>query len=152
MEEQPQHGPVVRLMRRRVRRKGFTPRVAASLIAFLWAVGVVVFGVLEHLVDPDSFDSIWLGMWWALQTVTTVGYGDVVPAGTAGKVIAAFLMLGGLSLFAVVTGAVTSIFVAQAQAERQMSAEDPVMRRFDELTAELGEIKADLARPDRNRD
>jgi len=132
--------------------KGLRPRFAAYLIAAIWLVAVVTFGVVEHLVDPDTFPNVWLGMWWALQTVTTVGYGDVVPAGTAGKVIAAFLMLGGLSLFAVVTGAVTSIFVAQAQAERQMSAEDPVMRKFDELTAELGEIKADLARPDRNRD
>jgi hypothetical protein len=55
-----------------------------------------------------------------------------------------------LSLFAVVTGAVTSIFVAQAQAERQQSPEDPVMRRFDEITADLQAIKADLARRDRN--
>jgi voltage-gated potassium channel len=149
MEQEPAHGPLARVMTRRVRKKGFTPRVAASLIAGLWALGVVVFGVLERLVDPDSFDNVWLGMWWALQTVTTVGYGDVVPGGTAGKLIAAFLMLGGLSLFAVVTGAVTSIFVAQAQAERQGSPEDPVMRRFDEISTELQAIKADLARRDR---
>ena len=121
MKQEPPHGPLARVMSRRVRKKGFTPRVAASFIAGLWALGVVVFGVLERLVDPDSFDNVWLGMWWALQTVTTVGYGDLVPSGTAGKLIAAFLMLGGLSLFAVVTGAVTSIFVAQAQAERQVS-------------------------------
>jgi voltage-gated potassium channel len=150
MEQEPAHGPLARVMTRRVRKKGFTPRVAASLIAGLWALGVVVFGVLERLVDPDSFDNVWLGMWWALQTVTTVGYGDVVPGGTAGKLIAAFLMLGGLSLFAVVTGAVTSIFVAQAQAERQESAEDPMMRRFDEISADLHAIKADLDRRDRH--
>jgi voltage-gated potassium channel len=150
MEQKPPHGPLARVMRKRVRRKGFTPRVAASLVAGLWAIGVVIFGVLERLVDPDSFDNVWLGMWWALQTVTTVGYGDVVPAGTAGKLIAAFLMLGGLSVFAVVTGAVTSSFVAQAQAERQRSAEDTAMRRFDEISADLQAIKADLARRDRN--
>ena len=61
-------------------------------------IGVVVFGVVERLVDPGTFDNVWLGMWWAIQTVTTVGYGDVVPGSTAGKVIATFLMLGGLSL------------------------------------------------------
>jgi voltage-gated potassium channel len=150
MEHEPPHGPLARVMSRRVRKKGLTPRVAASVIAGLWAIGVIVFGVLERLVDPDSFDNVWLGMWWALQTVTTVGYGDVVPAGTAGKLIAAFLMLGGLSLFAVVTGAVTSIFVAQAQAERQKSAADPMMRRFDEMSADLRAIKAELARRDRH--
>ena len=34
---------------------------------------------MERLVDPHTFDNIWLGMWWAIQTVATVGYGDVVP-------------------------------------------------------------------------
>ena len=43
------------------------------------AVAIVIFGVVERLVDPDTFDTVWDGMWWATQTVTTVGYGDVVP-------------------------------------------------------------------------
>lgn len=47
------------------------------------------------------------------MTVTTVGYGDVVPAQTAGKIVASFLLLGGLSLLAVVTGVVTSVFVTK---------------------------------------
>jgi voltage-gated potassium channel len=121
------------------------PRYAASLIVAFWVVGVVVFGIVERLVDPDTFDSVWLGMWWGIQTVTTVGYGDVVPGGTAGKVIASLLMLGGLSLFAVVTGAITSAFVAQAQADRRLAGEDPVMHRLDELTAQLDAIKSDIA-------
>ena len=92
---------------------------------------MVVFSVVERLVDPGTFDTVWLSMWWAIQTVTTVGYGDVVPGTTAGKVIASFLMLGGLSLFAVVTGAITSVFVAQAQRGRVQG--DPVVERLDEL-------------------
>jgi voltage-gated potassium channel Kch len=122
------------------------------VIVAVWSVAVVVFGVVEHLVDPETFDNVWLGMWWAMQTVTTVGYGDVVPAQTAGKVIAAFLMLGGLALFAVVTGTITSVFVAQAQAERQAGTDDPVTRRLGEMTAQLEAIKADLARLDRRAD
>ena len=106
-------------------RKGLRPRYAAYVIIVFWALGVVVFGIVERLVDPSTFNNVWLGMWWAIQTVTTVGYGDVVPGSTAGKVIASFMMLGGLSLFAVVTGAITSAFVAQAQRQR---AEDPVIR------------------------
>ncbi len=126
-------------------RKGLRPRYAMYAIVAFWSVGVVVFGVIERLVDPDTFDSVWLGMWWALQTVTTVGYGDVVPAQTAGKVIAAFLMLGGLSLFAVVTGAITSIFVAQARAERP-GGEDPTTRKLEQVSAQLEAIKSELAR------
>ncbi len=129
-----------------MQRKGLRPRYAASVIVAFWALGVVVFGVVERLVDPDSFDNVWLGMWWAIQTVTTVGYGDIVPGSTAGKVIASFMMLGGLSLFAVVTGAITSAFVAQAQ--RRPGA-DPVTHRLDQLTAQLTELKADIARLER---
>lgn len=40
---------------------------------------MVVFGTLEHLVEPKTFPTVWLGMWWSLVTVTTVGYGDFVP-------------------------------------------------------------------------
>lgn len=123
------------------------PRAAAALIVVTWMVGVAVFGVVERLVDPKTFDNVWLAMWWALQTVTTVGYGDVVPASTAGKAIGSLLMLGGLSLFAVITGAITSAFVAEAQARRR-TGPDPVMERLDEVTAQLAEVKAELARRD----
>ena len=114
------------------------------MIIVAWSIGVVVFGIVERLVDPRTFDNVWLGMWWAIQTVTTVGYGDVVPGSTVGKVIASFLMLGGLSLFAVVTGAITSAFVAQRQ--KMMSDEDPVASRLDEMTAKLDALKAEVAR------
>ena len=85
-------------------------------------------------------------MWWSIQTVTTVGYGDVVPGETAGKVIASVLMLGGLSLYAVVTGVITSALVARAQADAAMGQTDPVMEKLDGLDRRLDEIKSDVAR------
>jgi voltage-gated potassium channel Kch len=115
------------------------------VIVVLWIFFVVVFGVVEHLVDPDTFGSVWLGMWWGAQTVTTVGYGDIVPQDTVGQVIAVFLMLGGLSLLAVATGAITSAFVTQAQAERRDAGDDPVMRRLQDVSAQLDQIKAELS-------
>jgi len=124
--------------------KGLRPRFAAYLIAAIWLVAVVTFGVVEHLVDPDTFPNVWLGMWWALQTVTTVGYGDVVPTQTAGKVIASFLLLGGLSLLAVVTGVVTSAFVTQAQEQERARGDDPVMQRLDEVAQGLASVRAEL--------
>src|SRR4051794_40407377 len=145
MEKQAEPRWPGRRMQRQMERKGLRPRFAAYLIIAFWAVGVVVFGVIERLVDPDTFDNVWLGMWWAIQTVTTVGYGDVVPGSTAGKVIATFLMLGGLSLFAVVTGAITSAFVAQRQRDTAGDG-DPVGQKLDELTAKLDALQADVAR------
>ena len=150
MERQPPPRPLGRRLEKHVERKGLRPRYAASLIVAFWAVGVVVFGVVERLVDPKTFDNVWLGMWWAIQTVTTVGYGDVVPASTGGKVIASFMMLGGLSLFAVVTGAITSTFVAQAQ--RRRTGGDPVIQKLERVTAQLEAMEADLARLNRRAD
>ena len=149
MERQLPSRPLGRRFQRRVERKGLRPRYAAYVIVAFWALGVVVFGIVERLVDPDTFDTVWLGMWWAIQTVTTVGYGDVVPGSTAGKVIASFMMLGGLSLFAVVTGAITSAFVAQAQ--RQMGR-DPLIEKLDELADQIGTLQADVARLDNSRE
>jgi voltage-gated potassium channel len=143
MEKQAPTSRAEQWMEGRIERKGLRPRDAAYLIGAFWAVAVVIFGVLERVVDPKTFHSVWLGMWWAIETVTTVGYGDIVPSQTIGKVIAAFLMLGGLSLLAVVTAAVTSGFVARAQSART-GAEDPVLQKLEELTLELRAVKAEL--------
>jgi voltage-gated potassium channel len=131
-------------MEKRIERRGLRPRDAAYVVGAFWAISVIVFGILERIVDPKTFHSVWLGMWWAVETVTTVGYGDIVPNQTLGKVIAAFLMLGGLSLIAVVTAAITSGFVSRAQAQGRLAAEDPVMNKLNELAGELQAVKAEL--------
>ena len=146
MEDPLRHSAAGRVIEHRVDRKGLRPRVAAGVIAVLWLIAIVIFGVIERLVDPDSFGTIWDGMWWATQTVTTVGYGDVVPDSAGGQLIAAVLMVGGLSFFAVVTGVITSIFVTRAQAERRAQEADPVAEALERLTAEVGEIRDLLAR------
>jgi hypothetical protein len=131
METHPPTRRSERWLEKRIERKGLRPRDAAYLIGAFWAIAVVVFGVVERLVDPKTFHNVWLGMWWAIETVTTVGYGDVVPNQTAGKIIAGFLMLGGLSLISVVTAAITSGFVARAEARRRAAGEDPVMQKLE---------------------
>ena len=59
-------------------------------------------------------------MWWALQTVTTVGYGDVTPSRFSGRIIAAFVMLEGIAFLTIVIAAITSTFVARAAEEREI--------------------------------
>lgn len=146
METQPSTSRPERWIERRIERKGLRPRDAAYVIAVFWTVAVVVFGVLERIVDPKTFHSVWLGMWWAVETVTTVGYGDIVPDQTIGKLIGAFLMLGGLSLLAVVTAAITSGFVSRAQGGDRRTGDDPVMLKLGELTAEVQGLKGELER------
>jgi len=144
-------GPLGPLIERRFEQKGVRPRVAAVVIAGLWLLAIVVFGVLIRVVDHESFDNVWLGMWWATQTVTTVGYGDYVPAQTGGQVIGVILMVGGLSFFAVITGAITSSFVTAAQERRRRSGEDPVVQRLDRMAEEVGALRAELARISRDQ-
>jgi hypothetical protein len=144
-KDAPQQRPAERWIFRKMQTKGLRPRYAAYLIAAIWFVVVAAFGVVEHLIDRESFPTVWLGMWWALQTVTTVGYGDVVPDQTAGKVIASFLLLGGLSLLAVITGVVTSTFVTQAQAQRMGEGKDPVMAKLNDLERGLAAVRGELA-------
>jgi voltage-gated potassium channel len=141
-----------RPIEKRIQRRGFRPRYAAYMIIAAWSVGVVVFGVVEWLVDRGTFDNVWLAMWWAIQTVTTVGYGDVVPGSTVGKVIASLLMLGGLALFAVVTGTVTAAFVEQLRREQVSMGGDPTTKKLDEMARELQALRAEVARLGRPTD
>ena len=85
-------------------------------------------------------------MWWATQTVTTVGYGDIVPKDWVGQLIAVVLMVGGLSLFAVVTGSITSAFVTAAQARSGDAAEAGLEQKVDELGAEIAALREQIAR------
>ena len=143
---QPTPTRVDRWIDRRLSNRILRPRYAARLIAVIWLVTVIVFGILEWIVDPETFDTVWLAFWWALQTITTVGYGDVVPNDTDGKVVGAILMLGGLSLISVITAVVTSAFVTRRQAELQAAGEDPVMQELKQIAARLERMEAELRR------
>jgi voltage-gated potassium channel len=94
-------------------------RTAAGVIVTATTVVVVAGGVLMWLLDHSEYSDIWVGMWWALQTVTTVGYGDVTPRNPSGRIIAAFVMLQGIAFLAITTAAITSTFVARASKERE---------------------------------
>jgi voltage-gated potassium channel len=106
-------------------------RTAAGVIVTATGLVVVAAGVLMRLFDHDEYSNIWVGMWWALQTVTTVGYGDVTPKNPAGRIIATFAMLQGIAFLAITTAAITSTFVARASKERERA------RAADEDDAEV---------------
>jgi voltage-gated potassium channel len=120
-------------------------RTAAGVIVTTTAIVVVAGGVLIRLLDHGEYSNIWVGMWWALQTVTTVGYGDVTPKNPSGRIIAGFVMLEGIAFLAVTTAAITSTFVARATKERERA------RAADEDDAEV-RIEARLVGIDQRLD
>lgn len=144
--EEVQESRGSRFLNRRLESKGLRPRVAASVLAIVWLVAIVVFGLAIHLLDPDSFSTFWEGSWWATQTVTTVGYGDVVPADWLGKLVAMVLMIGGLSFFAVITGLITTEFVTRADAQRRGDENASLQATLTELRSEVATLREDLAK------
>ena len=86
--------------------------LGAALIVMLGLLVVcstIVFH-LEHAVQPDKFASIPHAMWWGLATLTTVGYGDVVPVTALGKIVGGAMMIFGLGMFAIPIGIIASAF------------------------------------------
>jgi len=139
--------PIERQMARFLR-KPVTVRSAASVIVTSTAVIVVVSGVLMRLLDHREYRNVFIGMWWAVQTVTTVGYGDVTPKDVAGRVVATFVMLEAVALVAIVTAAITSTFVARAARVQELTAaadeqkeEARNQARFEELSARLDRLE-----------
>ncbi len=126
-------------------------RGAVSTIVTATFVVVAVSGTLMRVLDHREYPNIFRGMWWSLQTVTTVGYGDVTPQAKIGRLVAAVVMFEGIALIAIVTAAVTSTFVERAQRARQITedteekqAEARANARFDDLAARLERVETML--------
>ena len=89
-------------------------------------------------------------MWWGLQTVTTVGYGDVVPTTTAGKIVGGVEMAVGVSLISLLTAAVTSTVIqrdeARAHEDDRAHAEQSNQRLLDALAQTKAEMETRLDR------
>ena len=94
------------------------------------------------VVDSKGFPSIGLGLWWAVQTVTTVGYGDVVPTTVAGQIIAAIVMLLGIGFVTVITASITGAFVARSRKDDQ-----EVIQRLERIEAALHQLSSGSKSP-----
>jgi voltage-gated potassium channel len=92
---------------------------AIATILCVATVIVLVAGALERVVEPETFDTLGVSYWWAITTVTTVGYGDVVPHTTAGRFVASCLMFTGLALIPTTTSVVISMLLSKFNREAQ---------------------------------
>ena len=120
-------------------------RYAAILAALTALGGGAAYASTEQAQDPPP--SVWDGLWWAVSTMTTVGYGDEFPTTTLGRFVGMAVMLVGIGFIAVLTGAVAERFLEAKIEEEAVEAEQSEVTA-EELLAELREIRMRLDRVD----
>ena len=108
-------------------------RTVLSLILFF----IVLFGFIFFITEPDvkSFSD---GLWWALVTITTVGYGDITPMTSIGRLVASALMFLGLGLIASLTAVISVKFI---QNFVDHHTNDDVLEKLEEMQKDIDEIK-----------
>ena len=123
-----------------LRGRSLTAFRAARLIALATLVLTVAGGVAVWLIDREDFATLGDGLWWSIQTVTTVGYGDVVAENTAGRLIGALLMLNGIAFLTVITATITALLIEQAR-RRVAEPERAMLAKLDEIESRLEGIE-----------
>jgi len=113
--------------------------VLIALIAVF--VSSVLMTVFEEAAD-GSIRGFSDALWWAIATVTTVGYGDVSPVTTAGRAVAVFLMIVGIALFGLLTAGVAAYFVEEEVAGKVDNQE--LLKKLDTMEGRLEELKQSL--------
>jgi voltage-gated potassium channel len=114
------------------------------IIPYLIAVMFVIMGagtLAVRVLSPNSFQSFGDAAWWAATTVTTIGYGDVVPATSGGRVIAVFVMFASVATVSFTTAVVTASFVGYQQ--RRLGGDEQRQQELRETLARIeGKVDA----------
>jgi voltage-gated potassium channel len=124
----------------RLNRAVVSGRIIPLLVLVMLMVGAAGTAAVE-ILSPNSFASVGDAAWWAATTVTTIGYGDVVPGTSGGRVIAVFVMFASVATVSFTTAVVTASFVAYQQ--RRIG---PETERHQELVDTLARIEQRLDR------
>jgi len=119
-----------------------TLRKAVGLIVAVATTLALAAALLERLLEPEVFNTFPHALWFSITTVTTVGYGDIVPETAAGRFVASALMLTGLGLIPLITSVVVSILVSQ----RNREAREEELRDLELILARLDGLERKLER------
>jgi voltage-gated potassium channel len=103
---------------RQVRRIANARSVTVGLAIVFLALALIG-AIVMRVVDKHDFPTLGLAVWWSLQTVTTVGYGDIVPTTDVGRIIGGIELVVGISFIAFLTAGVTSTVIERGQAARR---------------------------------
>jgi voltage-gated potassium channel len=118
--------PLAMLMRATKGLRDVLGLTGIRLIAAVGATVVCVGGALLPRLDPEVATSFEEGLWWAVVTTTTVGYGDISPTTTGGRVLAAALMIAGIGMLGALTGEVAERFLSMRTVEPETSGDADV--------------------------
>ena len=131
------------LLRAVVHRRRLSWTQALALVTTITGFVVFAGATLVRHTDPARFPTYWTGLWWAVTTVTTVGYGDVVPGTAAARLVAVCLMFVGIGCFAFMTAVAASAIVIGEEQEIERE-ESIILVRLDELNARLDRMETTL--------
>jgi len=106
---------------------------------------MIVAGILIAGIDP-AIETPWEGLWWAWVTITTVGYGDLVPVSNEGRLIGAILILLGVGLFAMLTASFSVLFISRSEDQMEEKIEDALRKKEAHALSELSDIEKRLTR------
>jgi voltage-gated potassium channel len=128
-----------------------TARRSAQIIGAFTLLLTIGAALLAWALDREDFPSLGIAGWWALQTVTTVGYGDFVPTNTEGRVIGSVVMIGGIGFLTVVTASIAAAFVENARRRMGRESEAEQTEKLDEILKRLERLERALDRQPRSR-
>jgi voltage-gated potassium channel len=122
-------------VQRAVARRRIFPYLAAATLILALVAGFVM-----TIVDEKDFPNFGLAVWWAIVTLATVGYGDVVPTTVPGRVVGSAVIILGVTFLAFLTATVTSYFVSSDQEQaklREVKEREAANKELRELLARL---------------
>ena len=120
------------------------PRTAVVLVAVSTLVIVAGSTIIAWTLDRRDFDSLGQALWWSLQTVTTVGYGDIVPESARGQFIGGVVMLVGIAASAVLTALTTSALFETVLRHQRADEEAGLQSQLDAIEQQLSAISERL--------
>lgn len=88
------------------------------VVFILMLISSILMYYFEHDAQPDVFENAFSGLWWAIATLTTVGYGDIYPITFLGKIISAVIALLGIGMVAVPTGIISAGFSEELEEQK----------------------------------
>ena len=98
--------------------------ITLTLVLVLIILSSSLMYYIEHEVQPEAFTSIPATMWWSVATLTTVGYGDVYPVTPLGKILAAFIAILGIGIFALPAGILAAGFESEISKREKKKSKD----------------------------